>query len=200
MWFLDPTSEDLQSRRSSCKLMKRMWLSRIKAWYYSPYVLDGLVRPDTTDSAPLRLNGGFSGEMPVDDEDANMTDSTDVDDSMQRLPEASTSSRPASPAIPRLVNETSATAPLAGPSTARPAVLRKAARTAQINGRHSSPTPKVMDGSFTPSNLSKSRKERAVQAPVKLYVCEGCFKYMVHPASYAIHFVSHCHLLREAHA
>ncbi|KAK9893793.1 acyl-CoA N-acyltransferase, partial [Cystobasidium minutum MCA 4210] len=36
----------------------------------------------------------------------------------------------------------------------------------------------------------KARKDKTAQTPVKLYVCEGCFKYMVHPASYAIHFRS----------
>lgn len=162
---------------------------RIKAWYYSPYVLDGLVRPDAPGNAPLRLNGGFSEDTPMDEEAGNLTDSTEEDDSMQRLPEVSLSSRPASPSVAQLANDTSRA--IAGPSTARTTALRKAARSTQANGNRRSPAAsKAGDDVSASHSLTKSRKEKSVQSPIKLYVCEGCFKYMVHPASYAIHSVS----------
>lgn len=162
---------------------------RIKAWYYSPYVLDGLVRPDTSGDKPLRLNGGFSEDTPHEEGDGDLTDSTDVDDSMQRLPEASTSSRPVSPSVPLRAHAVRREAAPTVPSASRPAALRKEAKTKQGSGRHRSPAAKPSEEPSGAPAALKSRKEKSVQAPVKLYVCEGCFKYMVHPASYAIHFV-----------
>lgn len=179
------------------ELIRNTCACRIKAWYYSPYVLDGLVRPDPPSAAPLRLNGGFSEDANMDGEDGDMTDSTDVDDSMQRLPEISMLSRPASPSLPQLSNTPLRANSLAGPSTARPKALRKVAKASQSNGRNRSPASVVADEAALPSASTKSRRDKAAQSPIKLYVCEGCFKYMVHPASYAIHSVGVLSLMKH---
>ena len=125
----------------------------------------------------------------MEEGDGDLTDSTDVDDSMQRLPEASTSSRPVSPIVPSHAHAVRRNGSSAVPGATRPAALRKEARAKPGSTRHRSPASKPQEEVSTLSGPAKSRKDKTAQAPVKLYVCEGCFKYMVHPASYAIHFV-----------
>jgi hypothetical protein len=151
------------------------------------------MRPEPSTSTPLRLNGGFSpGQLENQDEQdvGEMTDSTDVDDSMQRILVPQVSSRMSTPAatLPELPRST----PIAGPSSGRPAGNRKGARSTQVNGKHTSRSLKSSEDAPNGSAMSKTRKDKdkAIQPAVKLYVCEGCFKYMVHPASYALHFVS----------
>lgn len=140
---------------------------------------------ETNNGDPLRLKGGAASERSssperggdgakvIEDEGA-ITDSTEDDTSMQ----IASSSRQASAAPDHSVQPISA-----NPGVAAGEALRGTDPEELLNAPRSKPIGR-------PREIPAFQANQAIlPASSKLYVCEGCFKYMQHPTSYALHLV-----------